>query len=94
MLDAGVASLLWLSTVAQNFLNFLCRYFESFVVLVKDDEMSVEVADAAGWSDFGRSAFVRLMVTGVFLELFTSSFFPPGSSVVTKEVMARLSFVC
>lgn len=79
--DATVASprlllLLWLvllSTVAQNFLNFLCRYFESFVVLVIKvdvDEMIVGVAGAACWSfvDFCNivsTMFVRLMVTDV-----------------------------
>lgn len=93
---AGVASRLWLllSTVAQNFLNFLCRYFESFVVLVKVDvdEMIAGVAGAAAcsWSfaDFSTSTFVRLGMTGVFLaneRLCRSSFRPPGSSEAQRE---------
>lgn len=93
---AGVASRLWLllSTVAQNFLNFLCRYFESFVVLVRVDvdEMMAEVADTAPWSwsfaDFSASTFVRLGMTGALLaneRLPMSSFRPPGSSTTKKE---------
>lgn len=92
---AGVPSRLWLllSTVAQNFLNFLCRYFESFVVLVRvdADEMIAEVTAAAAcsWSfaDFSASTtFVRFGMTGVFLASERlSSFLPPGSSKIKKN---------
>lgn len=89
---AVAVSLLWLllSTVAQNFLNFLCRYFESFVVLVKVDvdvtvdELLTGAAGVTSWSfvDFRMSTFVRLRMTDVLLptELLISSFLPPGSS--------------
>lgn len=91
-LDDDAVPLLWLllSTVAQNFLNFLCRYFESFVVLVVDDDvtgdelLTVAAADVTSWSfvDFKLSTFVRLRMTDVVLvsELLFSSFRPPGSS--------------
>lgn len=93
--DTIVGSLLWLlvwllSTVAQNFLNFLCRYFESFVVLVKvdvdvtGDEVIVEAAVVACWSfvGFGSSTFVRLrMMDEARAGVIFISFVPPGSSV-------------
>lgn len=96
------ASLLWLllSTVAQNFLNFLCRYFESFVVLfevdvdVTVDELVTGTAGAASWSfvDFRMSTFVRLRIVDVPLlkEPLLSSFLPPGSST-SNEIKRQMS---
>lgn len=98
------ASLLWLllSTVAQNFLNFLCRYLESLVVLFEVDvdvtgnEMIVEAAGVTCWSFVALklSTFVRLRMTFVLVlssELFMSSFLPPGSSTNGRDKHAVVS---
>lgn len=104
-LDDGAVPLLWLllSTVAQNFLNFLCRYFESFVVLVKvdedvaGDELLTEAAGVTSWSfaDFKLSTFVRFRMTDVAFvnELLLSSLRPPGSSKTSlKRVISKPEF--
>lgn len=104
-LDDDAVPLLWLllSTVAQNFLNFLCRYFESFVVLVKvvddvvtGDALLTEATGVTSWSfaDFKLSTFVRLRMTDVVLvsELLFSSFRPPGSSKTSRK-KKRFCFV-
>ena len=77
-----------LSTVAQNFLNFLCRYLESWDVDVDVTVDCVIIVAAAGvtsWS-FGSlelSTIVRFTIVADEIrpdELLISSLVPPGSS--------------
>lgn len=82
--------------MAQNFLNFLCRYLESFTTVVVDDgvletgddEIDVEVATEVTtcWSrvdDFELSTlFVQLLIVVVAADTIVSFFAPPGSSLI------------
>lgn len=74
--------------MAQNFLNFLCRYFESFatsvddvddVLVTGDDEIVVDVAtEVTNWSlvdDFKLSTFVQLLIVVVAADTMVSCFF-------------------
>lgn len=82
--------------MAQNFLNFLCRYLESLATIVEDDvlvtgddEIDVEVATEVTtcWSrvdDFKLTTlFVQLLIV-VAADTIVSFFAPPGSSKIEK----------
>lgn len=103
-------SLLWLwllSTVAQNFLNFLCRYFESFEV---EDVVTVEVVargkleefddvtdNGNDWSfvafkKFTFSPFVRLIKLLLWKWFFCMSSSVPPPGSSAKQKKKQFNF--